>query len=129
MFDRHVHTTVESPKHVTVEVKRAPTDDAIRLADEMRSAAMKSLVAEYAMSLADNTFEGRVLVQRSLTTDYVCVAILKVNGKPLTFTWRLATWDVAMGPSNAAKKFKEACTQAIEILIRDMAVEALARSL
>lgn len=83
MFDRkverHYHEYFGSDNNVSITEHRAPTDESIRLAEEYKEKAIKSIISnEY---VKNNTFEYRVLVYEGPYFDVGVTIVALLNGK------------------------------------------------
>jgi hypothetical protein len=106
MFDSV--TIRQGPERVVVTEQRAPTDDSILLAEEMRRHIIEKVVS--AIPVADNAFRGKIVkVFDGMGENYRAVFML--NGQ---------RFEVAMpdGPAQAAmgkREFFEAVARAIAV--------------
>lgn len=103
-------------RHVTVEEKRAPTDDSVRLLREMEQKARDQV--EQSINVGGNGFECVVnIVKEAMSMDTVAVAIFKLNGKSMRAEARVRGWD-NLDTSDLAGKLRDAVAQqvAIEVL-------------
>lgn len=82
-IEKHYHQYGDLTREVVVNQHRAPTDDSIRLAEEYREKALKSIISDTYEN--NNTFSYRVIV---LDKNYlagmasiVCVIIVIINNK------------------------------------------------
>lgn len=82
MFDKYVLST--SPTHTTSTEHRAPTDDSVRILQEMQDKAERALVVRY-LSDRDNIVEGLVATyERDLRgLDIWCCVAFKLNGEDI----------------------------------------------
>lgn len=108
-------------QRVTVEEKRAPTDESVRLLREMEQAARDKV--EQSINVGGNGFECVVHVMKeAMSMDTVAVAIFKLNGKPMRAEARVEGWDTAEVCRKLPERLRDAVAQKI-------AVEVLAPSL
>ncbi len=70
----HHHT-----HHTEIHEHRAPTDESIRLADEMREKALQSVIDS--IKVGDNTFDGQVVQTMNYNFGFDVHAIFKLNGR------------------------------------------------
>lgn len=107
-------TRVEGPRFpdkILVENKRAPTDDSIRLAEELREKITRSIVLTEA---TDNPLHGNIVIldapeKRGLR---VCVGFT-LNGRQHYETAEVDCIDLAMARDRAATLVVEAAHKAV----------------
>lgn len=83
MFDKY--TVTNSPSHTTssvrVEEHRSPTDESIRLLNEMEEKALGNIVQR--ITVDDNNLKGKLLISRDIRNGldaYELAAIFSING-------------------------------------------------
>ena len=83
MFNRtYIQEGNTSHTHTTTE-KRAPTDQSVRLLNEMQDAALKNVEKHFYL---DNDVQGRVIVSHHYATMEKIVSVfLSINGRDVKF--------------------------------------------
>ena len=84
MFDKYNFTPVSRPTSMSASINvkehRAPTDDSIRLLNEMQERARESLVKRYVID--DNYIKGSIYYfEDLLTNDHIVEIRFALNGK------------------------------------------------
>jgi hypothetical protein len=89
---------------------RAPTDDSIRILNEMQDKAVKNIVDN--ILIDDNDLKGSVIIYRDpLMMGFKIFVRFRLNGKPYKFEERINTYDSNL--FNAKEKLAECMTKAI----------------
>lgn len=115
MFNRtnvHAPTTYGGPSHVHVEEKRAPTDDSMRLLEEMREKVQASVVAAYTV---DNVVKGSIVVLRSHRGhhDFLVVVTFSLNGREFQEEQHVDDVTLLQKPEEQRKLLRAAVRDAI----------------
>jgi len=81
MFDAYVTRSREYvPYDKTVTVNRAPTDESIKLWEEMKEKAYKSII--HKIQISDNVVNGKAIVYNDIPSmDEACMYEVVVNGR------------------------------------------------
>lgn len=81
MFDTNVtNVRSSSPSRIDVHEHRAPTDDSVRLLNEMQRAAEKQIINS--IPLEDNLLKGQVFLEHYVPHNvYTLTAVYSVNGR------------------------------------------------
>lgn len=119
MFDRYVieqRHTEYVPYEKTVIEKRAPTDESIRLYEEMKEKAYSSILGS--IELRDNVLNANcIMYEEVFSRDKVCKYRLTLNGREITGEIRTSTLDFSDRQSLMQKIVDDASRHiAIEIL-------------
>ncbi len=101
MFNhRHFHdhdnsTHINFPDTIKVHEHKAPTDESIRLMEEMHHKAIKNIIAH--VKIEDNIVNGQCWAVRRMThiQDVLFIFKFKINGKEFTVEKEYSTWDLA----------------------------------
>lgn len=98
MFDRYDIDLNRGPSvqnvNVTVKEVRAPTDESIRLLNEMQEKARQNILD--AFTIKNNGIEGKVVVDHNpMTRQIRAAALVKINGKKLQPTVHI-DWSVTV---------------------------------
>lgn len=102
-------------RHVTVEERRAPTDDSVRLLREMEQKARDQV--EKSINVGGNGFECVVnIFKEALSMDTVAVAIFKINGKSMRAEARVRGWD-NLKDADLAGKLRDAVAQEVAVFV------------
>lgn len=114
MFDHYEIGRSPSSINVTVEEKRAPTDESVRLLREMEEKIQKSLVQS--IRVENTEFNCVVHVFEDLmSSQFRLMAVFKLNGKQERAEYRTNTWQFS--PEEAITRLRDAVATKIANLI------------
>jgi len=95
MFDKVIVTPTETrhvPYEKTVTIKRAPTDESIRLWDEMKDKAYKSILGTLVVS--DNSLNLSAIAYRDmLSLEFKVAYKVVLNGRDIAGVISVKSWD------------------------------------
>jgi len=93
-------TIFKSPEVIRIHEHRAPTDDSIRLADEMRQKALDSITHDYRFE--NNVVNGRVhVIQDRQAMQKVIVISGQINGVNFEVRSRVDAVEIRMSRAEA----------------------------
>ena len=120
MFQRRTEYVPIAVEHnVTINEKRAPTDESVRLFNEMRDEALKNIIAQ--IPLKNNVFEGHVMVAIDHFNDEnIYRGITIVNGKRIVVEHRAPP---VTDRSQWGEPLRELCGKMSEAIARDVLME------
>ena len=119
MFDRTVVNSSPSSIHSTVHEHRAPTDDSIRLYDEMRKKAEDAIIAS--VRVKDTHFEGVIHHYRDFANARLQFRVIySLNGKKMTTNYDHSERDYSESAEDIYLKI-------VDAVARDIANEILAK--
>lgn len=119
MFDTYVteRTTEYVTKNINITEKRAPTDESVKLLNEMQDKAVENLVKRFSTSnntlqitgaVYDNPFKG----EKELHCKFV------LNGQEHTFRVEVPSWECKNKYEMVEKLYKRVCEKlAVEIML------------
>lgn len=106
MFDRHVHQHGPSyPQTVNIHEHRAPTDDSIRLANEMREKIEESVVV--AQIRGENSLQGEMIEVAITGLGRTVYCGFKLNGKDICARVELDSLLSQVDPASVYRKLVE----------------------
>lgn len=118
MFDTYVnrHTTEYVDRNITVKEYRAPTDESVKLLNEMTDKALKNIVNTF--STTNNTMQTTVAIHedyRNGRREFLCKFVL--NGKSNILQVDIPTWQYETPQQMVEQLYTQICHKlAVEIL-------------
>jgi hypothetical protein len=127
MFGRREYVPYE--KSIVVTENRAPSDDSVRLLNEMQEKAEANIIGR--MQLTNNGIEAEVTVHRdSERMDSVLRVVAKVNGALVKADVRISGTNVSAGISDdAATKLRDAFAKELAATVLAVPFERAARQM
>jgi hypothetical protein len=132
MFDRiHVHPTKHVPyeKSVTVHEHRAPTDESVRILDEMRAKAERDIAAVFITK--DNSLaDAAVLFQPvpgGAGFEWAAAVAFKLNGREIVLHERMAHADLVGDPREALRVLQKKLAERLMQELTPLVIEAVVR--
>jgi len=115
-----VPVAVEKPSYVNLDVTvhehRAPTDESVRLLNEMRDETSKNIIAQ--IPLKNNVFEGHVMVETdNMNHQNIYRGIAVVNGQRIVVEHRAPP---IKDRSQWGEPLRELCEKMAEAIARDI---------
>jgi hypothetical protein len=115
MFNKYVlknNPTSYCTKSVKVNEHRAPTDESIRLLNEMQEKAQENIVDKFIV--ANNELNGNVLIfEDPITAGYKIFVRFRINGELYKFEEHVSQYDRVL--FNVEEKLAECMTNAIYV--------------
>lgn len=118
MFDTYVnrHTTEYVDRNITVKEYRAPTDESVKLLNEMTDKALKNIVNTF--STTNNTLQLTAAVYedyRYEKREFLCKFVL--NGKSHALQVGIPTWEFNTPEAMIEELYKRICNElAVELM-------------
>lgn len=118
MFDTYVnrHTTEYVDRNITVKEYRAPTDESIKIFNELTDKALKNIINSF--STTNNTLQVTAAVYedyRNQEQEFLCKFVL--NGKSHLIQLALPSYEVATPQAMVEELYKKICNKlAAEIM-------------
>lgn len=118
MFDTYVqrHTTEYVDRNITINEHRAPTDESVRILNEMTEKALKNIVSNF--STTNNTLQATVAVYedyRNSERQFLCKFVL--NGKENILRVDIPTYEYDTPEKMVQELYKQVCNKlALEIM-------------
>lgn len=112
MFDTHVyrHTTEYVDRNITVNEHRAPTDESVKILNEMTEKALKNIVSNF--STTNNTLQATVAVYedyRNSERQFLCKFVL--NGKENILRVDIPTYEYDTPEKMVQELYKQVCNK------------------
>lgn len=118
MFDTYVnrHTTEYVDRNITVTEHRAPTDESVKLLNEMSDKALKNIVKTF--STTNNTLQATAAVYEDYRNEqrkFLCKFVL--NGKENLLEVDIPTWEYSTPQQMIEELYTQICSKlAIELM-------------
>lgn len=119
MFDTYVqrHTTEYVDRNITVKEYKAPTDESVKLLNEMSEKALNNIVKTF--STSNNTLQAKVAVyqdNRMQVNEFMCKFTL--NGKDHMLRVEINTYETPDMNSMVEKLYTKICEKLAQELMQ-----------
>jgi len=110
MFDTYISQTEQVTREVTVKEYRAPTDESIKLLNEMQKKALDNIISQF--STSNNCLQMKcAVIEDYYDQAKVFICKFTLNGKDHRFDIKVHSWDVPTEQDLINKVYERTCAE------------------
>ena len=110
MFDTYVNRTEQVTREVIVKEYRAPTDESVKLLNEMQKKALDNIVSQF--STTNNYLQMKcAVVENNYEEARLFISKFTLNGKSHRFDIKINSWDVQTEEDLITSVYERVCAE------------------